>query len=74
MSASVEGCRLSHVCSSVHVCVSEEAYGSHAEHTASSYYAHPRRREKKKQEGAHIAHHSTLDTADSLVPFRRTPT
>lgn len=73
MSASVEGCLLSHVCSSVRVCVSEEAYGSHAEHTASSYYAHPRRREEKQEE-AHIAHHSTLNSRLSGAISSNPPT
>ncbi len=71
MSAAVE-CVCSRVYAALCVCVSEEACGSHAEHTASSYYAHPRSRDGK-QEGAHTAHHSTHNPADSLVPFRQTP-
>lgn len=72
MSAAVECVLLSPVCSSVCVCVSEEARGSHAEHTARSYYAHPRRRDGK-QEGTHTPRLITHNPADSLVPFQPPP-
>lgn len=52
------------VCSDVFAapCVSEETCGSHAEHTASSYYAHPRSRD-----GKHGATHSAV-TAPTTQP------
>lgn len=68
MSAAVE-CVCSCVYAALCVRVSEKACVSHAAHTASSYYAHPRSREGK-QEGTHTAHHSPT-AQPTLVPFRQ---
>lgn len=47
---------------------------SHTEHTASSFYAHPKKEGGRFRKGARCTSHSTHNPADSLVPFHPTLT